>query len=91
MCKSSTFTNSEEPPKINPSPVEEIKHVYISVFFDGTNINMVQQAYYHTFKNKNYLNSNNSNTDESHSLKKQTDTYKEIEEKIKKKKKKMRN
>lgn len=53
MGKSSTFINSEEPPKINPSPVEEIKHVYISVFFDGTNNNMVQQACFKSFKIQN--------------------------------------
>lgn len=83
---SSNFVNGKVPKTEEPSPILRIKDVHISVFFDGTNNNMVQQAYYHTFKNKNYLNSNNSNTNESHSLKKQTDTYKEIEEKIKKKK-----
>lgn len=40
MGKSSTFINSEEPQKENPSPVEEIKDVYIGVFFDGTSNNM---------------------------------------------------
>lgn len=83
---SSNFVNGKVPKTEEPSPILRIKDVHISVFFDGTNNNMVQQAYYHTFKNKNYLNSNNSNTDASHSLKKQTDTYKEKEEKIKKKK-----
>lgn len=85
---SSNFVKGEAPKTEKPSPILRIKDVHISVFFDGTNNNMVQQAYYHTLKNKNYLNSNNSNTDESHSLKKQTAVYEEIEKKIKEKKEK---
>ena len=77
---SSNFVKGKVPKTEEPSPILKIKDIHISVFFDGTNNNMVQQAYYHTFKNKDYLYSNNTN--DSHSLNKQADTYREIEEKI---------
>lgn len=44
MGKSSTFIDSEEPQKGEASPIQKIKDVYIGVFFDGTNNNMLWSA-----------------------------------------------
>lgn len=46
MCKPSTFNGSKEPQKGEASLIQKIKDVHIAVFFDGTNNNAVQKAYY---------------------------------------------
>lgn len=49
---STSFDDAKEPEKQAPSETQKIKDVHIGVFFDGTNNNMVQTAYFHTYKSK---------------------------------------
>lgn len=46
----SSFDNAKAPKTTEPSPILKIKDTHISVFFDGTSNNMVQQAYFKSFK-----------------------------------------
>ena len=81
---SSCFTGAielEAEPKLEPPHIE---NVHIAIFFDGTSNNMVQQAYFHTLKSKEYLKLENGSISQQ-SLNKQNKTKKEIEYKLREK------
>lgn len=72
------------------SPIKKIEHVHFGIFFDGTNNNMVQQAYFQTFKGDgqqvNLMHDKRSIQDAKASIDKQQKAYKDAISKIEKRK-----
>lgn len=50
MYSGKSTDQSESVEYQNETPIKKIEHVHFGIFFDGTNNNMVQQAYFQTFK-----------------------------------------
>ncbi len=72
------------------SIIPTIEHVHFGIFFDGTNNNMVQQAYFHTFKGDgnqvNMMLDKRNLKNAKASIKKQEKAYKDAISKIEKRK-----
>ena len=83
----SNFINADTLDKQEKNEQQKVTDVYIGVFFDGTNNNMVQQAYFHTFK-KDGVQSPSGEKIDTKSVLKQNNIWNTAIQKIQQKKEK---